>query len=142
MAKILLPYDGSAASERALAFVLERSGLAQATELHLLNVQPHPVSAAGYATPEIIARFNEEQLQIGRKLLAPAVERAGKAKVPTLVHVLMGTPEQIIVEQEEALGCDQIVMGTRGLGVIKSLTMGSVASKVVHLSKRPVTLVK
>jgi len=142
MAKILLTYDGSAASERAVAFVLERAGLAQATELHLLNVQPHPVSAAGYATPEIIARFNEEQLQVGRQLLAPVAERAAKAKVPTHVHVVMGVPEQVIVEQEEVLGCDQIVMGTRGLGAIKSITMGSVASKVIHLSKRPVTLVK
>lgn len=142
MAKILLPYDGSDASERAVAFVLARAGSPEATELHLLNVQPHPVSAAGYATPEIVARFNQEQLQIGRQLLAPVVERATKAKVSAHVHVVMGVPEQVIVEQEEALGCDQIVMGTRGLGAIKSITMGSVASKVVHLSKKPVTLVK
>jgi nucleotide-binding universal stress UspA family protein len=142
MSKILLPDDGSAASDRAVAIVLEGSGPTSATELHLLNVQPHPVSAAGYATPELIERFNEEQLQIGRQLLAPVAKRAETAKVPTHVHVIMGVPEQVIVEQEEALGCDLIVMGTRGLGAIKSITMGSVASKVVHLSKRPVTLVK
>jgi nucleotide-binding universal stress UspA family protein len=33
-------------------------------------------------------------------------------------------------------------MGTRGMGGVKGLFMGSVAMKVVHLSKVPVTLVK
>jgi len=33
-------------------------------------------------------------------------------------------------------------MGTRGLGPIGSLLLGSVATKVIHLAKTPVTLVK
>jgi nucleotide-binding universal stress UspA family protein len=39
-------------------------------------------------------------------------------------------------------GADAIVMGTRGLGVVGGLVLGSIASKVVHLVKVPVTLVK
>ncbi len=33
-------------------------------------------------------------------------------------------------------------MGTRGMGAVGSLVMGSVAQKVVHRSPVPVTLVK
>jgi nucleotide-binding universal stress UspA family protein len=33
-------------------------------------------------------------------------------------------------------------MGTRGLGTITNLVLGSVASKVIHLSTVPVLLVK
>ena len=33
-------------------------------------------------------------------------------------------------------------MGTRGQGRVKGMLMGSVALKVVHLSRGPVTLVK
>jgi nucleotide-binding universal stress UspA family protein len=37
---------------------------------------------------------------------------------------------------------DGIVMGTRGLGPVKGLVLGSVANKVIHLAEVPVTLVK
>ena len=36
----------------------------------------------------------------------------------------------------------QIVMGTRGLGSIQGLLMGSVATKVIHLADVPITLIK
>ena len=36
---------------------------------------------------------------------------------------------------------DEIVMGTRGLGRVGNLLMGSVATRVVHLAEVPVTLV-
>ena len=47
-----------------------------------------------------------------------------------------------IVSCAETLGCDGIVMGTRGMGAIGNLVAGSVATKVIHLTKLPVTLVK
>jgi nucleotide-binding universal stress UspA family protein len=33
-------------------------------------------------------------------------------------------------------------MGTRGMGAIGNLVLGSVATKVIHLTEVPVTLVK
>lgn len=38
--------------------------------------------------------------------------------------------------------CDAIVMGTRGMGLVAGLVLGSVAQKVVHLAPMPVTVVK
>jgi len=35
-----------------------------------------------------------------------------------------------------------IVMGTRGMGTVANLVLGSVATKVIHLSHIPVILVK
>ncbi len=39
-------------------------------------------------------------------------------------------------------GANYIVMGTRGLGGVESLLLGSVATQVIHLTTIPVTLVK
>ena len=36
----------------------------------------------------------------------------------------------------------QIVMGTRGLGGIQGLLLGSVAMQVIHLAEVPITLIK
>jgi nucleotide-binding universal stress UspA family protein len=38
--------------------------------------------------------------------------------------------------------CDMVVMGTRGLSPVGGLVLGSVTSRVIHLVKVPVTLVK
>ncbi|HET9042709.1 MAG TPA: universal stress protein, partial [Burkholderiales bacterium] len=38
--------------------------------------------------------------------------------------------------------CEGIVMGTRGLGSVATLVLGSVAHKVLHLTHVPITLVK
>jgi nucleotide-binding universal stress UspA family protein len=47
-----------------------------------------------------------------------------------------------LVKYAEEKGCDGIIMGTRGLGPIGNLVMGSVATKVIHLTTLPVTLIK
>ena len=47
-----------------------------------------------------------------------------------------------IAARAEELGCHAIVMGTRGMGSIGNLLMGSVSTKVVHLATMPVTLVR
>ena len=44
------------------------------------------------------------------------------------------------VAREEDVG--QIVMGTRGLGGVQGLLLGSVATQVIHLVEVPVTLIK
>ncbi|ARP81841.1 hypothetical protein CAL12_14125 [Bordetella genomosp. 8] len=38
--------------------------------------------------------------------------------------------------------CDQIVMGSRGLGTTAGLWLGSVTTKTLHLAQVPVTIVK
>jgi nucleotide-binding universal stress UspA family protein len=47
-----------------------------------------------------------------------------------------------IVERAHELGCTHIVMGTRGMSLLGNLVLGSVATKVIHAARCPVTLVK
>ena len=49
---------------------------------------------------------------------------------------------QLIVEHARESACDAIVIGSHGMGAVTSILLGSIASKVVHLSDKPVTIVK
>ena len=52
----------------------------------------------------------------------------------------MRPPES--VSYTHLIDADEIFMGSRGLGSVAALFMGSVATKVLHLTDLPVTLVK
>lgn len=47
-----------------------------------------------------------------------------------------------IARAARRLKCESIVMGTRGMGTIGNLFLGSVATRVIHLARIPVTLIK
>jgi nucleotide-binding universal stress UspA family protein len=47
-----------------------------------------------------------------------------------------------LVKHAASKGCDMIYMGTRGLTATSGLLLGSVATRVLHLARVPVVLVK
>ena len=54
----------------------------------------------------------------------------------------IGDPAAEIIEIAEKEMADLIVIGSRGLGTIKGVFMGSVSQKVAHHSSCPVMIVK
>ena len=54
----------------------------------------------------------------------------------------LGDVAETIVAKAAELGCEAIVMGCSGKGMLAGLVLGSVARKVIHLTTLPVTLVK
>ena len=77
----------------------------------------------------------EDALQRARDLL----NRKGIAHKSA---ILFGKPAYVIAHYAEDHQVDGIVMGTRGMGALKSLLMGSVAARVVGATDIPITLVK
>lgn len=142
MKTVLLPYDGSDSAVRALRYLLQRTPAQRAELIHLLNVQPSLVFPGQILTHEDVQRMREAQLAQGRQVLRPAEEELVSAGAAFRSHVQLGEIEHVIVEMADALACDHIVMGTRGLNRIQTLLVGSVALKTVHLARVPVTLVK
>ena len=76
------------------------------------------------------------------KLRANVLEVLKREGLPVHAAMRVGNTGQSIADYATELSCDQIVMGTRGLGRIGSLVLGSVATQLVHLAEAPVTLVK
>jgi nucleotide-binding universal stress UspA family protein len=56
--------------------------------------------------------------------------------------VLEGPPAEAILRVAETRACDLIVVGSRGLGELKAVLLGSVSERVLHHSTVPVLIVK
>jgi len=139
--KWLIPMDGSDNALRAVDHVIRAAAQASAKpEIFLVNVQ-HPLSGdvTTFVNREVVQDFHREE---GRKALAAAQQKLDAAGLPYTHHILVGEPALLICEFAKTHGCDQIIMGTRGLGTIGGMLLGSVTTKVVHLCDIPVVLVK
>ena len=53
-----------------------------------------------------------------------------------------GSPAPVIIDVAEEHGVDLIVMGSRGLGLVKGVLLGSVSQYVVENAKCAVMVVK
>lgn len=141
MKKVLVAFDGSPSSSRALRFVLEQAPASKPNEIHVLNVQLPP-QQADFAAGRVAPGLHRGSIAEARLALDPAEAMLADSGIPFQTHIRFGNVEQSIVDQAADLGCDQIVMSTRGAGAIKGWILGSVAMKVLHLATIPVTLVK
>ena len=141
MLKMLVAVDGSEHSIRTVSHLIkEVNRYKDGLEIHLLNVQrPLPAHAASRVGHDKVQDYHREQ---GLQALAEARKRLDAAKVKYHYHIGVGDEAEVIARYAKEKGCDQIFMGTRGLGSVSGLLLGSVATKVIHLTDMPVMLVK
>jgi len=142
MIAVLVPIDGSAHALRALDEAMaEGRRSTEPFSLHLVNVQQ---ALAGVHVKTFIKRETLEDYyrELGAAALAPARERAAAAGFSVTEHIGVGDPGEVIAQYAEQRHCARVCMGTRGLGPVAGMVLGSVAVKVVHLCPVPVLLVK
>jgi nucleotide-binding universal stress UspA family protein len=141
MQQLLLPVDGSPSALRATKFLIRLIGGQPGAQVLLLNVQP-AIMVKEISVNVTIEMTNQMHEQAGRDAISGAREVLDASAASCTEHLLVGDPAETIARFAKEQGVDGIVMGTRGLGSIKSLVLGSVATKVIHLVDVPVTLVK
>lgn len=142
MLKMLVPVDGSASSDRAVDHLIRKSSrFKDPVEIHLLTVQP-PIVSGNVRMFISHEQLNEYYQEEGLKALKPARDKLDAAGLKYVFHIGLGDPAEVIARYAREKGCDQIFMGTRGMGSISNLLLGSVATKVIHLADVPVVLVK
>lgn len=141
MLKVLIPIDGSSNSLRAVRHLIKLVGERDAMAVHLLNVQE---AADAWEVRRFFTggEIRRQQLEHGRRQLKAAEAVLARAKIPCESHVLIGEVAATIAKFARRQRCDKIIMGTRGMGSLANLLMGSIATKVIHLTDVPVTLVK
>jgi nucleotide-binding universal stress UspA family protein len=142
MLRILLATDGSESALRATRELIGHAALyKEALHVELLTVRPalHIGRLSGVVVShEMLESYYREE---GEKALAACRQLLKDAGIDHAAHVLVGEIAPTIVEQAKNWRCRFIYMGTRGMAAIPSLVLGSVSTKVLHLSSVPVVLV-
>jgi nucleotide-binding universal stress UspA family protein len=139
MTKILIAIDGSKSSIKAIEYVVKRRRRGEHIESYFLNVQPAISPKAGLITRGMIRDY--QTLESQKALGKPEVE-AMKRYLKADTYLEVGDPASCIIDFATKTKCDEIVIGSRGLGGIKGVFLGSVANKVVQMCSVPVVVVK
>jgi nucleotide-binding universal stress UspA family protein len=110
--------------------------------LHVFDVGALPIINAypyyyGHVNQEMV---DDMQVRAESALGAFTDQHRGGRAVERMMVV--GRPPTQIIEQAQALAADLIVMGTRGIGKVQELILGSVSHKVVGHAHCPVLTVQ
>ena len=120
---ILLAYDGSAESNKAL-----RAGIELSADL-----------AAQLTLTTVCQR---EQEEVASKILRQAEEQARERKLTVEAQLLHGNAEDEILHFADKINADLIVMGAYGHTRIRELILGSTTSHVMRKAKVPALLAR
>ena len=135
--RILVPVDGSDSSDRAIDQAIYLAGICDAKIdfIYVANINQLAINAC------LSDAILEAVTQAGNVILDRALEKV-PANIKAEGFSETGSPAVVILEVAENENSDLIVMGSRGLGVVKGVLLGSVSQHLVEQAKCPVMVVK
>jgi nucleotide-binding universal stress UspA family protein len=141
---ILLATDGSDEAKQATQAATELSR-ETGSEVHLVYVLPSPAQLIGHhlypdETRESLIGGAERDAETFLKEQAERISSDGGKVADT--HLRSGDPDKEILRTAESLGVGLIVMGSRGLGAVSRMLIGSVSDSVVRHAHCPVFVVR
>lgn len=134
---ILVPTDGSEHARKAVRLAVDLAQKYGARLIALYVMSPDwseriPEELLSYARSEHIDASEREIFEtVGRQILRHAEALAGEEGLGQIeTRIEIGDAAATILSVAEAEKADLIVLGSRGLGSMKALLMGSVSHKV------------
>ncbi len=143
MIKILLPVDGSEPSLDAVRHAIDLVNAGLHAQFVLVNVQ-EPASLYELVTAGADAEALERVAEgAGRHALQPAEALIKVTGTPFESEVVTaGDPAAALAEAAERHDCELVVMGARGVGLVRGALLGSVSNALLHRTAVPVTIVR
>jgi nucleotide-binding universal stress UspA family protein len=144
--KILVATDASAASNRAVSMAAYMAACHEAELLILHVIRDMQLPTLVKKAPELedFANAREDILrQVAENILQEAEVRAkkgGAKKIQTAIG--SGDPASSVIGFAKRRNIDIIVIGTRGLGKIKEVLMGSVSRKIANSAEANCLIVR
>jgi nucleotide-binding universal stress UspA family protein len=136
---IVLAVDGSKYAQKAVELAKQ---LATATNDEVVVAHVTELLPARFQTyPGLDSELDQEVIKIAEGYVAEMEEAGIKARTE-LRSAQYGGIARVLTNLAEDLNAGLIVMGSHGRGDLTALLLGSVAHKVLHLSKRPVLIAR
>jgi nucleotide-binding universal stress UspA family protein len=146
---ILVATDGSEQAREAARFVRKTFAPEVVGRITLVAVVRPPSSVLltmGLGAGVISAEAWQELDAASRRAAEDALAQAHTLLDPLASQVEQqirpGIPADEIISAARELGVDLIVMGNRGWGEVRSVLLGSVSERVLHLAHCPVLIVR
>jgi nucleotide-binding universal stress UspA family protein len=142
--RILLAIDGSPTADRAVELV-RSSVWARPTAVRVVTVDESIsdlMNAPWLGEPLVDHGPTWSHTRLLHGIAARAVEQISSADLPVEGKVLQGRAADEIVGEALAFGADLIVIGSRGLGTIRTMLLGSVSAEVVDRAPCPVLVAR
>ncbi|XP_030936992.1 universal stress protein PHOS34 [Quercus robur] len=159
---VIVAVDGSEESMNALRWALDNLQLRSPTDdsttagsFVVLHVQSPPSIAAGLnpgsipfggpsdlEVPAFTAAIEAHQRRITEAILDHALRICSQKNINVKTHVVVGDPKEKICEVVENLPADLLVMGSRALGPIKRMFLGSVSNYCTCHAQCPIIIIK
>lgn len=146
--KILIPVDGSACSDRAVAEVARRPW-PEGSQIKVLFVihshfpnLPDPVLVSPAAHFESLAHERKISDAVVDKATSTLREGNGSHGLDIIGESAEGAPKEMILDEAERWGADLTVMGSHGRGAVKRFLLGSVSHAVAEHAHCSVELVR
>ena len=136
--KILVAVDQSEVAKRVLNATLELASLSQG-EVWVLHLREREVMGK---TGLLTSSEGRDEASEAVTVAVETLTKAGIKAHGTVRDTVFGYAAREIVNDAQAHGADVIVMGSRGRGDLAGLVLGSTAHKVIHLTDRPVLIVR
>ena len=136
--RILVAVDHSEMSDRAVRAARDLAVLSKG-EVWVLHLREREMGAKTG-----VLRI-DETTEDANAQVAASVEVFAEAGVKAhgeIRNTIFGYAAREIINDAIEVGADVIVMGSRGRGDLAGLLLGSTAHKVIHLSDRPVLVVR
>jgi nucleotide-binding universal stress UspA family protein len=136
--RILVAVDHSEISDRAVRAARDLAVLSKG-EVWVLHLREREI---GFKTGVLLEDETTEQANAAVAASVEVLTQAGVTAHGEVRNTIFGYAGREIVNDALAVDADVIVMGSRGRGDIAGLLLGSTAHKVIHLSDRPVLVVR
>lgn len=135
--RILVPIDSSEIAERAMQQAIKINRFNEA-EIHILYVADiNKLAINAYLSGNVLIEIEKA----GQRILDAAKKLFPEGMKIVCVY-RTGDPAEAIKDYEKEISADLIVMGSRGLGLVRGVLLGSVSKYVLEHAKCPVLIVK
>jgi nucleotide-binding universal stress UspA family protein len=135
MAGLVVGYDGTAGAEAALAEAMDLGKRLGESLTVVFGFDANPVGGEAVDYWKAVRQHGEE-------VLAKAIEEAKAGGLEVESMVAEKAPSDALSEIAEERGASMIVVGSHGERPIKAAILGSTPHRLLHLSSRPVLVVR